>query len=296
MDGTVTKNTLFGTITSIPRIDENLEREGYAADAKATGDALDERVKKTDIVDNLTSTDTNKPLSAKQGKLLSDEISKLSTSQAASVGYNNETSGLSATNMQSAVDELASTTQTQGGYIDDLANQMDDFEQNYLPKNGGGMITGTVQVQNAANGHGEFGKNNSATADYGTQMVDVSKDGKSAKVAISAANDTFVYTDRNGNIHDIHHEGAKPFTNYDGNGNAAIRNIAVGGIGRFALVYCSTHQATVSPKGADVIDLATGNRSWIDGGKWNFLNGTMQIATANAACNAEGEKYYVQVL
>ena len=35
---------------------------------------VDNKIDKTDIVDNLTSTDTNKPLSAKQGKVLKDEI------------------------------------------------------------------------------------------------------------------------------------------------------------------------------------------------------------------------------
>jgi len=34
-------------------------------------------VKKSDIKDNLTSTDTNKPLSAKQGKVLKDEIGSI---------------------------------------------------------------------------------------------------------------------------------------------------------------------------------------------------------------------------
>ena len=35
---------------------------------------VDKKVNKTDIVDNLTSTDTNKPLSANQGKVLKDEV------------------------------------------------------------------------------------------------------------------------------------------------------------------------------------------------------------------------------
>ena len=35
---------------------------------------VDEKVNKTDIVDNLTSTDTDKPLSANQGKVLKDEV------------------------------------------------------------------------------------------------------------------------------------------------------------------------------------------------------------------------------
>ena len=40
---------------------------------KADATALDDKVDKTDIVNNLTSTDTNKPLSANQGKALDDK-------------------------------------------------------------------------------------------------------------------------------------------------------------------------------------------------------------------------------
>lgn len=40
---------------------------------KADATALDDKVDKTDIVDNLTSIDTNKPLSANQGKILDDK-------------------------------------------------------------------------------------------------------------------------------------------------------------------------------------------------------------------------------
>ena len=45
------------------------------ADGKyATITTVDGKVNKTDIVDNLTSTDTDKPLSANQGKVLKDEV------------------------------------------------------------------------------------------------------------------------------------------------------------------------------------------------------------------------------
>ena len=41
--------------------------------ASVTVTELDKKVNKTDIIDNLTSTDTDKPLSAKQGKALDDK-------------------------------------------------------------------------------------------------------------------------------------------------------------------------------------------------------------------------------
>ena len=44
--------------------------------SKLTKDELDKKVNVTDVVDNLTSTDTDKPLSANQGKVLKDEVDK----------------------------------------------------------------------------------------------------------------------------------------------------------------------------------------------------------------------------
>lgn len=299
MDGNIENNqtvyNLNGKIITIPTVDSTLLKEGYAADAKVTGEELEARVKKTDIVDNLTTEDTSKPLSANQGKVLKKMLDDMTESGAGSVGYNNATSGLDANNMQSAIDELASDTKEQAGYIDDLANQMDDYENNYLSKNGGGMVTGTVKVQNATNGHGEVSKNNSSTADYGTQLMDVRADGKSAKITVSATTG-LTYTDIDNNIRNVHHEGSKPFVEYTGNGKATSRTIATKGIGRVALVYCSTYQSIVTPKGAMVVDLTTGTFSWIDSAKANFFNGNLGIGTTNEAFNKADEKYYCQVI
>ena len=112
----------------------------------------------------------------------------------------------------------------------------------------------------------------------------------------SAENNTFVYTDADGNIRNIHHEGSKPFIEYKGNGSATPRTIATKGIGRMILLYCSTHQAYITPKGADVIDLTTGERTWIDSAKVNFLSANINLTTANAAVNKANETYYGQVI
>ena len=84
MEGNVdnqTLNRLKGKITSIPLVDETLSKNGYAADAKATGDGLAERVRKVDVVDNLNSTDSGKPLSANQGRELKKLIDNNSLPQ-----------------------------------------------------------------------------------------------------------------------------------------------------------------------------------------------------------------------
>ena len=285
---------LTGRIVSIPKIDNTLTKDRYAADAKVTGDELELRLKKTDVVDNLVTANSEKPLSANQGVEIKRQLDAINMSQAGTVGYNNTDSGLAATNMQSAIDEVASNIKDVEGDVETIASTVDKFADDYLKKNGGGMVKGTVKVQNADNGYGEVSKNNSDTADYGTQLLDATNDGKSAKVAVSAANDTFTYTDRDGNIRNVFHEGSKPFGEYKGNGSATPRTIDTKGIGRIILVYCSTHQAYITPKGADVIDLTTGERKWIDNTKTNYLSGKISLMTANEALNKANETYYYQ--
>ena len=86
-----TNNEVFGTHGAKALYDELVASIGGKANTKDltkhTGDTdihittaertkwneVDNKVNKTDIVDNLTSTDTNKPLSANQGKILDDK-------------------------------------------------------------------------------------------------------------------------------------------------------------------------------------------------------------------------------
>lgn len=280
MDGSIeeiqTVNMLKGKIVTIPKPDKTLSKEGVPADAKTVGDALAARVRAVDIVNDLVSDSIDKPLSAAQGKVLKDQLDDMNKSGAGSVGYDNTESGLEATNMQSAIDEVSATA------------------KNALPKSGGTVQTLNVQVVD--NGYGSVSKNHSASADYGTQLTDTSKDGKSAKVSVSAALGTVTYTDADNNIHDLHHTGNKPFGNYAGNGSVGTRTIATKGIGRVMLVYCSTHTSFVTPNGAFVIDLENGGFSWIDSAKVHYLNGDLILETSNDAFNASGMTYYYQAL
>ena len=66
-----------GKLRVLPKTDDTLTKKGRSADAKATGDALDKRVKTADIVDNLSSDATDKPLSARQGAELKKQIDAL---------------------------------------------------------------------------------------------------------------------------------------------------------------------------------------------------------------------------
>ena len=88
----------------------------------------------------------------------------------------------------------------------------------------------------------------------------------------------------------------KTFNSYAGNGSTTARTVATGGIGRLLMIYCSTHIAFVTPKGARVIDLNGGNATWVDAAKAYYLNGNLFLNTDNAAFNASGVSYNYQCI
>lgn len=270
---------LRGKIRTIPQTDETLTKKGYSADAKVVGDALKERIKITDIIDDLTSDDPKKVASARTVFLLAKQIASITLSEAGTVGYDNTKSGLDAINMQGVGDELAEKV------------------KNCVSKKGNSMIEGgALQVRNVDNGYGTFSKNNSVAEDYGTQMMDIASDGKTAKVNVSAKLNLMTFVDNAGNIRDVFHEGNKPFGSYVGNGIDNEKNIETKGIGRLILVYNQKHFSFVTPEGALVVKLATGAVSWIDGAKAYFLNGVLSLHTTNAAFNEVDATYHYQVI
>ena len=79
-DGTdlvVTENDIVDSDGTTIELDTTLTQDGKAADAKAVGDALGEKVNVADIVDNDYSVHKDKPLSANQGSQLSERITQL---------------------------------------------------------------------------------------------------------------------------------------------------------------------------------------------------------------------------
>ena len=269
---------LRGTIRYVPKVDETLTKKGYSADAKVTGDALAERVRFNDIVDNLTTDDATKVASARQVFLIGKQLASINLREASTVGYNNAESGLNATNMQGAIDELA------------------EGVENAVSKTGDNTMEGTLHVRTTDNGYGSFNKNHSAREDYGTQVMDHASDGRTAKVSVCGLLDTFTYTGNDGQVRDIHHEGNKPFGSYIGDGITNERNIETKGIGRLILVYNQNYFSFVTPEGALVAKLSTGSLSWIDGAKAYFLNGKLGLHTSNSAFNEVDAVYHYQVI
>lgn len=78
LEGTVNNEyALRGKVHAVPETDITLTKQGYAADAKATGEAIEARVRVADVVDSLTSDDSAKPLSARQGAELKRQLDAL---------------------------------------------------------------------------------------------------------------------------------------------------------------------------------------------------------------------------
>lgn len=96
------------------------------------GHQVSEFVLKTDVVNNLTSTATNVPLSAAQGKALNDKIATAQTTA--------DSANTKATSLESTVSTLSSDNTTNKNNITSLTN-------NKLNKSGGTM-TGVLTAQN----------------------------------------------------------------------------------------------------------------------------------------------------
>jgi hypothetical protein len=253
---------LKGKLTRIPPIDQTLTKAGHCADAKVTGDKINSLTRRLDDVD---------------------------PHGASNIDYTNTTSGLTATNVQSAIDEVNTLLRTLGTNLTALSNDA-------LRKSASGMMKGTFMVQNADNGYGSIMKNNSETADYGTQLADVSKSGNTAKITVNALSNLLTFTDSSGNIRNVMHEGNKRFGIYSGNGSATSRVIEMNSIGRLALVYNTKHFSFVTPEGAMVIDLTNGAIDWIEGGKVFYINGKLTLLLTNVAFNENGTTYYYQAI
>lgn len=83
--------------------------------------------------------------------------------------------------------------------LEALETRVNDFETNYYPKTGG-QISGDVTIKKYDNGYSEIFKNHGSNADYGTELVDVSKDGLKARIVLNAsAGMTPQFYDKDGN-------------------------------------------------------------------------------------------------
>lgn len=106
-------NVLRGKISNLSpyALDKTLSAEGVSADAKAVGDALEKKVSYSDIVNDLVTLDTDKPLSAAQGVALMQYVNDLiGTSEV--MGESITTAQSTADNAQTAAFNAQATADT----------------------------------------------------------------------------------------------------------------------------------------------------------------------------------------
>lgn len=73
----------------------------------------------------------------------------------------------------------------------------------------GGTLTGNLEFKKVENGYGTIYKNHSDTADYGTNLKDVSVDGKQATLCVNAPDGILEFYDGTG-WQLVYHQGNKP--------------------------------------------------------------------------------------
>ena len=113
-------NCLKGKIASLSpyAVDKTLSVEGSSADSKAVGDALDKKVSYTDIVDDLTTSDSKRPLSAKQGVELKKSMTNLSGSVSESLS-----------NMEHDIDALENSVNSAQNTANSASNLAKEAQQ-----------------------------------------------------------------------------------------------------------------------------------------------------------------------
>jgi hypothetical protein len=127
MDGNIEKmQSLTGRIKGLG-IDKTLTKKGMCAEAEATGKALATKVSITDIVDDLLSVATDKPLSANQGRLLKKLIDEIDPHYAENVLYND-------TNVKDALDKVSNVSDNVAD-VQTKVNRLYDIEKLRIAKN-----------------------------------------------------------------------------------------------------------------------------------------------------------------
>ena len=203
-DNNISNNTTY----SSTKIENSLSNKANATDLTAhTGNAsihvttsdktkwnkVDNKIDKTDIVDNLTSTNTNKPLSANQGKVLKDEIDNKA----------NDNEVIKKTAITNTIDSTSTDTQvpsasaiyhkSKNGITEILTNN--DIIA-YADTIGAQMVTDNVKIMNGINS--PYGVDNTSN-DFHYTIYNINNENFKRIVAYDIRkNDMYTIIKRNG--------------------------------------------------------------------------------------------------
>jgi len=123
-----------GTLTEEEWLDEFLNADNFYNKSEID-DLLDDKINTTDIIDNVTSTNTNKPLSANQGKVLKGLIDDTYTK----------------TETDNLLDDKADSSTTLAGYGITDAYTKTESDNSYQPK----VLSGTSEPSSSLGNDGD---------------------------------------------------------------------------------------------------------------------------------------------
>lgn len=323
LTGSAESNLLLrGKLAKIPSVDTTLTKEGECAEAKATGDAIEnarELANKAQTTANSAlsqvnthTADKNNPhgvTAAQAGALASNGSIPLSghllMKQMENNGYGTifkahgtegdwgtsvedyDADGNKANLVVRAKDQTVTVAfNGQACRLLHTGNFSD-----YAVNKAGDKMTGDLTFKKAENGYGRVMKNHSDTADYGTVLSDFSKSGKEISVTLDAEHNNFLYN-ADGVANHILHTGNKPSGSYTGNGDATARTINTGGIGNACAVYSADgFVGLLMPQGA----ICRENGSIVFTTELAVHDGIIVVANSTVG-NASGTMYFYQVL
>lgn len=257
-DGTMNVKALKGKVTTLPRVDDTLAKEGYAADAKKTGEEL-----------------------AK----LNDRFDNVDPHFAENVGYSHEESGITAETVQAAIDWLvANYLRITGGKLTgNLEIETSSPAMNL--------------VNTATNRSGVALYSNSSNLILSNKKDDDNLAGIWLKPETEAPKDYLdlgTYVGGKFTRYPIYGTYNKPTGTYEGTGSASKVEIETGGIGDVIMVNSGNGFAIVTPRGAvcisgtDVYGLVSSHAK--------FTGGLLTLNTADVTLNKNPGNYYWQVL
>lgn len=271
---------LEGKVQNIPKPDKTLKREGFPAEAKAVGEALNKKIDAEDIVNNVETEDAGKPLSAAMGKYLAELARGVGSNFADNVVYDNSDSGLDAHDVQYAITLLAHKLRDVLS-LDGGTMRGEDF---YM--DGGNVrLQGNenafwLQVLNEAMNL----ENRRLLALYNSNYAsDLRQALKVESIIGGSKTEHLIYGEHN-----------KRSGVYTGSGSTASRQIDTKSYGNLIIIFSSNGMAMAHPTGGIVF---SGTSCAVKSqAELSYTNGILTIANASKECNQSGIPYMYQAL
>ena len=225
--------------TEVDKVKTTLGTDGLNTTSQTVTGAINElksdKVNRTDIVDNITSTDTDKPLSANQGKVLKDEVN-LKANDDEVIKKTDITTTIDSTSTDTQVPSASAIYHKSKNGITEILTNNDIIA--YADTIGAQMVTDTVKIMNGINS--PYGADNISN-DFHYTIYNINNENFKRIVAYDIRkNDMYMIIKRNGtwsdwqrvcttNVADVPVTDIVPadtttFVNFAGRCNYSVKN------------------------------------------------------------------------